>query len=258
MKTIVLLMLLLLSHGCALKKFAIDHADNLITHQVNKRLPLNTEQEQQLDKDVDRFLNDSKPLAREILKILKEVSFEAPEKLEDQYSQLEKDYVKIAANFSAMVSRPMARLDKEQQKSFFKRLKEEQKRVEKQQNEDDRKKRFQERFKFFLGSMNSSQEKLLSEYEEYFKERSGLRISRRMDLSDKLKTIFEKEVPLEMKEELITEAFKNYQKESLTGNKNLEMLKKLIPTLSTEQKDHFKQKKKEIQGLLEYFILKTY
>lgn len=258
MKTIVFLMLLLLGHGCALKKFAIDHADNLITHQVTKRLPLKTEQEQQLDRDVDLFLNDSKPMAREILKILKELSFETPEKLEDQYSQLEKDYLRIATDFSAMISRPMARLDKDQQKAFFKKLKEDQQRVEKQQNDDEREKRFQERFNFFLGSMNSSQEKLLVEYNDYFKERSRLRLSRRKDLRESLKTIFEKETTSEEKEKLITEAFKHYQKESLTGNKNLEMIKKLIPTLSSKQIDHFKQKKKEIQELLEYFIKKIY
>lgn len=258
MKTIVFLMLLLLVHSCALKKFAIDHADSLLTHQVTKRLPLKSEQEQELAKDVDRFLNDSKPMARELLKILKELSFETPEKLEAQYSQLEKDYMRIAADFSAMVSRPMARLDKEQQKTFFKRLKEEQQRVEKQQNKDDRKKRFQERFDFFLGSMNSSQKKLLAEYKDYFEERGRLRISRRKDLKESLKAIFEKEVSLEEKETLLTEAFKKYQKESLIGNKNLEMLKKLIPTLSSEQINHFKQKQKEIQELLEYFIKKTY
>lgn len=258
MKTLVFLILLLLAHGCAFKKFAIDHADNLITHQVTKRLPLKIQQEQELAKNVDHFLNDSKPIAQEILKILQQLSPEAPEKLEIQYAQLEKDYLKIAANFSSMVSRPMAKLDKEQQKLFFKKLEEEQQRIEEQQNQKEREKRFQERFDFFLGSMNSSQEKLIREYNDYFKERSSLRISRRKDLKKGLKKIFEDEMTFEDKEKLITEAFKNYQEESIAGNKNLEMINKLIPTLSSEQKDHFKQKNKEIQELLEYFIQKKY
>src|SRR4051794_27692335 len=73
MKITVLYLIMLLSYGCGAKKMAVENADTLINHQVNKHLPLYSEQRDQLKRDIDKLLDKEKPVAMDILPVIDQI-----------------------------------------------------------------------------------------------------------------------------------------------------------------------------------------
>jgi len=257
LKMLLLIMVILSGFGCAAKKMAIDNADTLITYQVAKDLPLSSSQKNALGKRVEAFLNDSKPLANKILETLIKLEPGNPETYAPAYQELEKEYLVLAQDFSKVLSHSMAAFDKNQQEEYFEIQKKKTSKI-KQKNAKERITKSKERLEHFIGKINEEQKNLIVTYNEYFEDRAQKRIVRRGELQDKFKEIFAQDVTQAEKEKLIQEAFVTYQKESMVGNKNLEMLKLLQPTLSEEQIKHLNGKKEEIIDLLKYFIKKEY
>ncbi|MCM2348393.1 MAG: hypothetical protein NDI69_00140 [Bacteriovoracaceae bacterium] len=248
-------MSLLLGYGCAAKKLAINNADTLITYQITRHIPQDTAQKKELTQNVVSFLNESKPLAKDLLKVLKQIDLKDPKNIGTHYARLEKDYIKLATDFSSILAPALAGLGQDQQKDFFKQLKKENDKIKKGQK--DRDERIADRFKHFFGSLNHPQELLLKEYKSYFIERSELRLQRRVKLQQSFEEIY-LEQALVKREKLFLAVFVDYQKDGPKGNKNLEMIQALIPTLSEEQHKFFNSKKDEIAELLQYFIERSY
>ena len=258
MKIMLLVLICFLFTGCAAKKLAIDNADTLISHQINRRLPLYSKQKEELSKDIDKFLNDSKPLAQEIVPIVDEIDLNNDAEIEGQYNKLEAYFSEISKKFSAMMSTHIARLDKKQQKDFFDTLDEENRELLKREK-DDRIDSIEERFEMFFGSINGEQKQILVEYSDYFHDRAKQRLDRRVKLHKEFREIFKEEDLSENgRVKMIQDAFVKYQNESLVGNKNLEMLKKVLPTLSKRQHEHFRKHTVEIKELLKYFLSVDY
>ncbi len=257
MKMVLLIMIILTGFGCAAKKMAIDNADTLITYQVGKDLPLSSSQKDSLRKKVEGFLNGAKPLANKIQETLTKFDPGNSETITPAYQELEKEYLVLAQDFSKILSQSMATFDKAQQKEYFEIQKDKSSKIKKLKTKE-RMAKLKERLEHFIGKINEEQQNLIVTYNEYFEDRAQKRIVRRGELQGKFKEIFAQEVTHSEKEKLIQDAFINYQKESLAGNKNLEMLKLLVPTLSEEQIKHLNSKKEEIIELLKYFIKKEY
>lgn len=257
MKMVLLIMVILTGFGCAAKKMAIDNADTLITYQVGKDLPLSSSQKDALQKKVEAFLNGTKPLANKIQETLVKFDPGNPETFVPVYQKLEKKYLVLAQDFSKLLSNSMATFDKSQQKEYFEIQKDKISKIKKT-NSKERMAKSKKRLEHFIGKINEEQQNLIVTYNEYFEDRTQKRIVRRGELQEKFKEIFAQDLTHSEKEKLIQDAFINYQKESLAGNKNLEMLKLLVPTLSEEQIKHLKSKKEEVIELLKYFIKKEY
>ncbi|MFP5384670.1 MAG: hypothetical protein ACLGHN_01230 [Bacteriovoracia bacterium] len=257
MRNIFLLFLLFILSSCAAKKLLVENADTLLTHQVTKRLPLYSKQKDNLNKDVDQFLNKAKPVAQEVLPVIDEIDLNSPDKVEKQYNKLEEYYIGLTQDFTAMLSKYMALLDKKQQKDFFETLDDENRELLKTEKEK-RLDKIEDRFKLFFGSMKNSQKQLLRDYSDYFHLRAKERLERRVKLHGELRAIFGEELSQEARSRSIEEAFSRYQKDALKGNKNLEMLKKLLPTISSSQKEHFRNRVKEVKEMLNHFIISEY
>ena len=257
MKILMLFLIVFLGYSCTAKKLAVENADTLLSHQIQKRLPLYTQQKAELDIDIIKFLNETKPTAQEIIPIVDELRLTSEPKVEEQYAQLEGFYKKIAKNFSVLMSKYMAKLDARQQKDFFRTLANE--------NQDilnkSKKNRFSEiedRFKLFMGSMSAEQKKILEGYKDYFSERASLRLKNRKNLHQEFKSIYAQDVTSTKKEELFQNAFTGYQDESLNTNKNLEIIKKLLPHITQKQRDHFQVQTQEVKELLKFYIQTDY
>ena len=250
---IFILLLFLLLQACTARKLLVENADTLLGHQITKRLPLYSKQKENLNKDIDQFLNKSKPVAQEVLPIIDEIDLQSPEKMEGQYNKLESFYIGLTENFTALLSRYMALLDKKQQKEFFETLDDENRELLKMEKEK-RLDKIEDRFELFFGSMKNPQKQLLREYSDYFHTRAKERLERRVKLHQELRTIYDQDLSLEARARAIAEAFAIYQKDALQGNKNLEMLKKLLPTISDSQREHFRNRVKEVKEMLTYFI----
>lgn len=253
MKMSLFLLVAVLGYGCTGKKMAIENADYLISYQMNKRLPLYSEQKNQLAKDIDSFLNKMKPEAQNILPIIDEINLETNEKTTSQYAKLEEFFKKISKSFSELISKYMAKLDLKQQKDLFKTLDNENREIlklEKEKNID----LIESRMKLFLGSVNSEQKQIIRENSEYFQLRAKERLDRRIELHEKFRAIYNQDISESSRAGLFQEAFVHYQNKIYEKSRNLELLQKLLPTISKNQREHFRKEAQEIKDLLKYFI----
>lgn len=252
MKLFHLILIAVLSYGCAAKKMAMENADTLISYQVNKRLPLYSAQKDELSKDIDKFLNETKPKAQNILPVIDDLNLKDPAKLDANYAKVEKFYKDLSNDFSSLLSKYLAKLDIKQQKDLFETLDDENREILKKEKEK-RIDGIEDRFETFLGSINSPQKQLVREYADYFHERAKTRLDRRVKLHGKLKAIYNQDVSESSRRTLIEESMVEYQESALTGNKNLEILKKIIPTLTDPQREHFRKEAQEVKDVLRYF-----
>lgn len=252
MKLVFILLLALMVSSCAGKKMAVENADTLISYQVNKRLPLYSAQKEELSKDIDKFLNETKPKAQDILPVIDALNLKDPSKLETQYTKVENFYTGLSKDFSGLMSKYLAKLDNKQQKDLFETLDDENREILKKEKED-RIDSIEDRFEAFLGSVNSKQKQLVREYAEYFHSRAKMRLDKRVKLHGELKGIYNQDVSENSRYNQIQEKMAEYQGETLKGNKNLEILKKIIPTLSSEQREHFRKEAQEVKDVLRYF-----
>lgn len=256
-KMLLLIMVIFSGFGCAAKKMAIDNAETLITYQIGKDLPLSKPQKNELNKDVISFLNGLKPLSTKLQDVLQKFNPADLETIDSTYQELEKSYLIIAQDFSKILARSMADFNQTQQNEYLEIQKKKASKIKKNKP-SERLKKSKERLEHFLGHVTEEQQNLLAGQNAYFEERALSRIERRGKLQEQFKEIFSKDITSTEKEKLIFEAFVNYQKESLAGNKNLEMLKVLLPTLKEDQIKHLNSKKNEIIDLLKYFNKKEY
>jgi hypothetical protein len=252
MKLAPLILILLLTYGCAAKKMALENADSLISHQFTKRLPLYSAQKNTLDKDIDAFLERTKPLAQYVAAEIDDIDLKSPDKIETQYADLEKYYKHVAKDFSTLMSKYMAKLDLKQRKDFLETLDDENREILKKEKEN-RIDQIEDRFKMFLGSVNSKQKQLIREYEDYFDARAKARLDRRVQLQQSFQNIFNQDISEASRITLFQEAFAKYQNDSLIGNKNVEILKKIVPTVTPDQREHFRKEAQEVKSLLQYF-----
>lgn len=257
MKLFIITVLSFLLSACAAKKLAVENADTLLSHQITKRVPLYSKQKDKLNKEIDQFLNEKKEVAQEILPVLDNLDIEDSEKIESQYKKLENFFLNISSDFSALMSRQIARMDKKQQKDFFETLDDENREILKKEKED-RIDQFEERFESFFGSIMGPQKQIVREYANYFDSRARERLDRRVKLHQKFRDIMAQEVSTESKEKMIQEAFVDYQQEVQKGSRNLEIIKKLLPTVTDIQREHFRGQVQEIKDLLKYYVSLDY
>jgi hypothetical protein len=243
--------------GCAAKKLVINNADTLLQHQITKRLPLYTDQRSELSKDISKFLNDHKSVAQKVLPFIDAVDLKEPQKVGEHYQELSKFYDKVSLNFSELLSKHMSGLDSKQQKDFFKTLDQENRDL-KRKDDSDRTEKIQERFETFFGSINENQRQTLTDLKNYFEERNKQRIKRREELHGEFREIFARDASAETRQDLFMEAFKEYQTKSVDHKKNVEVIKTLLPSVSSQQREFFKKKTEEVKEILKYFLDASY
>lgn len=252
MKMTVMFLIMLLQFGCTAKKMAVENADTLLRYQINKRLPLYSAQKDQMNRDVEIFLNKEKPVAQEILPVIDAIDFKSPEKIEEQYKKLEAFFLRISKDFTVYVSKYLAKLDSKQQKDLFNTLDDENREILKKEKEA-RIDGLEDKFKMFMGSINGPQKQIIREHVDYFQDRAKLRLNRRITLHQKFRSIFQQDASEATKANLFQEAFDEYQKKSVEGNKNLELLKKVLPTITPDQREYFRKEAAEIKDLIRYY-----
>lgn len=252
MKIIPLVITAFLGYSCAAKKLTAQNADLLIEHQIQKRLPLYSDQKDELSQDTNKFLNQQKPFIQEIVPVVSNVELNVA-KIDDQYDRLIGLYKKLSVNFSALMSKYMAMLDQKQQKEFDQNLKEENKKLAKDDQEDQLEK-LEERFKTLFGSMSASQKEIVVKNKAYFKERHYLRIKRREILHSRFAEIYKMELSKEARAKYFLEAFSNYQNGYPENPKNKEIIKDIILTLTADQKKNFKEKLQDLKEILGYYL----
>jgi hypothetical protein len=252
MKIVLCLCLAVLS-ACGPKQIAVKYADTYIESQIEKRLPLYDSQEEVLSKDIDKFLNEHKEKASQIIPILKKVDLDSPASLDEQYPEFQKAYLEIASNFSQILARHMSVFDKKQQRDFLKKMREENNDMF-TKSRKERLEKVESRVRSLLGTVTDDQKKILEENRKVLDDQIVSRSERRSKLHKNFKAILEQEISNETKEKMIHEAFIAYQKESFADTRSIEITKKFMPTLKPVQKENVRIRLGELQEILNYFV----
>jgi hypothetical protein len=257
MKGVFFIILTMMFSSCAVKKMAVDNADTLLTHQITKRLPLYSKQKEKLSKDMDKFLNDQKLVAQEILPHLDEMEINSEEMLIKKYQTLEASFMQISKNFSNLMSKYMAQLDEKQQKDFFETLDDENREILKKEKEK-RIDEVEDRFEIFLGKLSGPQKQIIREYKDYYHSRAKDRLDRRVKLHEKFRATYNYDISESTKVQQFQEAFTEYQEETRSGSKNLEIMKRILPTVSKKQREQFRKRVEEVKDIIKYYLSVDY
>jgi hypothetical protein len=253
MKLTTIVMVGVLSVGCAAKKLAVSNADILVERQITKRLPLTASQKKDLSKDVKTFLKDHKPMAEKAIPVVDEITKVDVENVEIHYDKLLDIYRKISSDFSTLLAQQMVKLGSNQQKDFFENLAEENMQIARR-NPKERLDDIYDRFETFFGTITGKQKIIFKENKEYFNKQQGERVNRRSKLHESFKEIYLAEISPEEKVKKIEAAFEQYREAAHNKEKNLEIIKEIIPTLTESQKEKFRKNNKEIKELLRYYL----
>ncbi len=105
---------------------------------------------------------------------------------------------------------------------------------------------------------SDEQKKLLKDQKTYLQLRDDIRLKRREDLHIQFKQIYEMDIPKEARKEVFFKAFTDYQDSYPSTSKNKEIIKLIIPTLTGEQKKHFKERTKDLNEIIGYYIDTAY
>ena len=151
----------------------------------------------------------------------------------------------------------MSNFDEKQTKDFLKKMRDENNEIF-LRDKKERRGKIEARVRSFLGTLTDKQKQILKDHAGEFDQQVVIRSERRARLHTEFKNILEQEMSASGKEKMIYDAFIAYQKEALTGRKNLEIAKEFIPTLTKIQKTNFKTKIMEMQEILNYFIETVY
>jgi len=221
---------------------------------VEKKIPLNNQQEKELAKDVDQFLMKKKIAAQEILPLIDKMDPSEPTLFDEIYASLLKSYRGIAEDFSTILAKYIVDLNNRQQKIFFERLKEDLE-TKKKKNSEERLSDIKRKVERLIGSLSDSQEKMLRSHSNYFQKKGNLYLDLKEKLHTRLESILTQDSAPKTKRELVVEAFMNYQDESILSSKeNVALVKEFSPTLTLKQKEYFRGKVKELKEIIGYYL----
>lgn len=243
--------------ACAGKTLLVKNADNLLEHQVVKRIPLYTAQREKLDADIKKFLNEKRNSAPEILPVVDEITLDHADKLDTQYRKIAKVYDQLALDFTAIIAKYMGPLDSKQQKDFFKTLEEENRKLA-STDKEDRMEKIQGNFRTFFGSIDEKQKQLLVDMQTEFESNNQSKLERREVLFQKLKEIYKGELSPASTSRQILETFISYQKNAHNHDKNVQMLQKILPTINPRQKEFFRKRVAEVKEVLKLYLETDY
>lgn len=252
MKLAPLLIISMIGYGCAAKKMAAENVDIILENQIEKRLPLYSAQKDLLSKDVNQFLNDQKGFAKEALPAISKIELDV-KKVDEQYDYLNSLYKKLAQNFSKLMSKYMSKLDEFQQKGFKEKL-EVENRLLTRTSPVDRMEKIEDQFETLFGTISDAQKKILEDHTKHFNERHKIRLSMREKLHNQFINVYAMDLSQDAKAKYFQEAFSEFQNTYPHSDKNKEIIKQLIPTLSKDQKEIFENKVNDLKDILNYYL----
>ena len=151
----------------------------------------------------------------------------------------------------------MSQLDEKQQKGFWEKFDKTTKEYEKRSKSEQLAK-IEDRFEMFFSDATPEQLKLLHSFGDHQVSRGPKKAQLRNDLRQKIISIYTEAVSPQAKAEAFTIAYNNYQEGLLDDEKNIILLKSLMPTLSDKQRAFFKEKVVEVEELAKYFLTKEF
>lgn len=258
MKNLILTLILLVFVSCSMKETLVSNMDTLIYHKTQSKLDLDSKQKTAIKEDIKKFLNAQKSKTNEAHKLVNDIDLSKIEEIGPTYRGLIELYREVAIAYSAVVSKYIAQFDESQQKAFFKELDKDNKELEENIKEGDLND-YYKRFKFFFGSINESQKKVITAQSDFFRELSRTRLEGKKKLRAEIFSHFAQQVPTHEKQKRIYESFKTYNTNSFTQQeKMIEIIQKLVVEADSKQITFFNEKKGEALEIISLFAKSKY
>ncbi len=253
MKKILILVSLTFLTACSFKGLIIGNLPYLVTARIDKKIFLNSDQESQLKKDLERYFKVNKEKIKKIESDLKSMKLETS--ASQNYEELRIHYIDLAGPFVVILSRYLARLDFEQQTYMFKQAGKDNKKFSKRYAEKGQE-RVIDRFERFFGELTDDQKKLISEDKAFFETLHNLWIKRRVTLQGKLKVILSEKTMPGLKAVKIQELFMDYVLNSTDPSirqKGFVLFDNIVKTSSNKQKEKFYEAINQLDDWLKVF-----
>lgn len=251
-----IILLFLLAIACTGQDLVVKQADNLLEYQIEKRLPLYSEQKKELAKDIQNFLHSEKPAAQKMLPVIDELNA-GLDNVATDYRAMANFYEATVAHFSVIIAKHMSKLDKNQQRLFFKTLGSENAELEKKEPAH-RMDKVRARFKMFFGTLSEDQRKLLEEWTPYFEALHQERLKRRKVMHEEFRETYGLGLSPASAQEKFLESMRKYHLALNNHDKNIELIKSIVPGLAPNQKAHFAKKLVGIKEMLQLYLETDY
>lgn len=247
MKFLKLFLITLLLGGCSFKGLVISNLDWYIVNRMDKQLHLYSKQEDELKREVQKYLKAQVGKVVEIgshFKNLETANFQI--KRENEFFR--KSFGYFEKSFRPILIKMLISLDQTQRERFIKSFEEKTKEYGKELSERETK-NYANRFKYFFGELSEEQKlvitknlsELKSDSTEWLKQREVL-------LADLKKVLLQKSEALSLERELdqIYERYFQRRYQSSKGKIMLKVIPAIMATLKPEQKARFIDLKKEV------------
>lgn len=268
MKLHYLLILFILT-SCSAAKLAVSNLDWIIYRQVKNKLDLYYKQQNELDKDVNLFLNrqiQKIPRVEELLSLIetnvkedKTTSTKEVKKFRDDLLSI---YIDIAGDFNSnILSKNLALLDKDQLSHFQNENKEQNEEIMKNiQNRSES--TIVQRMEYFVGEFNSAQQQIIQSNLIHIRSLQEIRLIRRKALQKDLYQYISSSTP--EKKNLIKERLHRYVRKQdssedvirkINGHRSHidKMTAEVFNKISKKQKEFILKRIKFIREVIETF-----
>ncbi|MBJ00153.1 MAG: hypothetical protein CME67_02895 [Halobacteriovoraceae bacterium] len=257
MRNIAMASLILLTTGCWVGNLFVKNLDTLISVRVSSTLDLYYKQKQQLDQDIDSFLESKKHIANEINQKLSSY-----QKLlgtgKINQSQIEKEmlfwqdfYKDMMLEIIDKYSSYLVGLTTKQQKHFFENYNERTEELLERLNEDQVEPQ-EEKYERFFGELNKKMLSILKSNENFFKSRLKAYIERRQILKEELLKLFKSKADDKQFKKLLSSYTNQRFKKDVTHQHSL-IIKKLLDLMDNDQKSSLNENLAKFKSWVDVF-----
>ncbi|MEX0797886.1 MAG: hypothetical protein WD025_00475 [Bacteriovoracaceae bacterium] len=243
--------------GCWINGLFIKNLDNLLEHKITSRLYLYHSQQEKLEKDVSKFLNDSRALAPQIQKKLDFYQEQikagqlSAKKVQKEFEFWQSVANKKLENIASKHIGLLAGLNQEQQKHFFEEM-EEKNQEKKEKIAKKLMERIFERFEFYFDELNEQQKKVLNEEKDFFFKRDKQRLKDAKAFQKQLKALYEENAKLAQFKKLAKKSIHELFSAERT-KKHATIVHKLIEASDKQGKKNLLKKLSEFKGWIKTF-----
>lgn len=258
-----LIILLFLSSSCVLESYFISNLDFIITNRTSEALSLKSFYKKQLKEDVRIFLNKNRTTSKRVISFLSNTKKELDQDkliVKDLYNDLNQIYYSIALDYSEVLAKYIATLEGKRKNKFLKKEMEKNKQILSKIERNDISSNFKI-YNFLWGKLTKEQVRLFNTLQEDFKLQSQNRYEKRLAFQNELKKILSKK-NLKKRRELIKNQFEKFNKSSnykvvnkytLSKEKIIKTIQKIVNTLTQDQKEEFIKKLKMVSRWIEKY-----
>jgi hypothetical protein len=259
MKKYLLLTGLILLTGCGLKSVVIPNLDFIVSKEVGDKLYLYNDQEKELDKDIIKLLNGSKPVVKKLVKTAKAIDFDH-KKTFSQVVEFNKVYYEMMDSFIPIVMKHVVTMDDKQLKKFFKDREKERKDLKKtiKKNKMDY---LNKKFKFFFIELNKKQKEITKKHKKDYYRMLGVRLNKMSIVLKQMRKVIESKESADKKQELLVNMhldFYHNRGDDKYRESVFRMIAGIVEHMSDKQKKHFTKQKNKILPYLEAYLKEEY